>query len=148
MENYTIKHFSDLSAGELYQVLKLRNEIFIVEQNCPYQDLDGKDLYALHLLYYVDDQLAAYTRLLPAGLSYEEVSIGRVVCSEAHRGLGIGRKLMQASVEACYEHFGRSPVRIGAQLYLQQFYWSLGFENDGESYIEDGIPHVQMVKAG
>ncbi|WP_316831898.1 GNAT family N-acetyltransferase [Pedobacter aquatilis] len=143
---YIIKAFSEFSIEELYHVLRLRNEVFIVEQNCPYQDLDDKDQRSLHLLYYVDDQLAAYTRLLPQGISYEDISIGRVLTSAAHRGIGLGKKLMEASIAGCYEKFGPSPIRISAQLYLLKFYQSLGFEKIGEPYDEDGIPHIEMVK--
>lgn len=144
--SYIIKSFYELSVSELYELLRLRNQVFVVEQNCPYQDLDNKDQKSLHLLYYVDNQLAAYTRLLPAGISYDDVSIGRVVNAPTHRGLGIGKKLMQASIEGCYEKFGKADIRISAQLYLLKFYQSLGFEPQGEPYDEDGIPHIEMVK--
>ncbi|WP_129713924.1 GNAT family N-acetyltransferase [Pedobacter sp. SYP-B3415] len=146
IESFVVKTFNELSTSELYQVLQLRNEVFIVEQNCPYPDLDNKDLQSYHLLYYADGQLAAYTRLLPAGLSYHEVSIGRVVTAPLYRAKGLGRRLMEASISACYEKFGRSPIRIGAQLYLLRFYRSLGFEEQGEPYDEDGIPHIEMLK--
>lgn len=144
--DYTIKAFNELTVLELYEVLRLRNEVFIVEQNCPYQDLDNKDQKSYHLLYYVDGQLAAYTRLLPAGISYADVSIGRVVNAAAHRGSGLGKKLMEASIQGCYQKFGISPIRISAQLYLLKFYQSLGFVAQGEPYDEDGIPHIEMVK--
>lgn len=145
-EEYVIKHFSELTTKELYSVLKLRCDVFVVEQQCPYADLDGKDIESYHLMYYVDDNLAAYTRLLPAGLSYTEISIGRVVTSPLYRGLGLGKKLMEASISGIYDKFGQQNIRIGAQLYLLKFYQSLGFKEEGEPYDEDGIPHIEMVK--
>ena len=145
--NYVIKHFNELSTKELYALLRLRNEVFIVEQNCPYLDLDDKDQASYHLLYYADDQLAGHTRLLPGGLSYDDVSIGRVATASSYRGLGLGKKLMEASIEGCYGKFGRSAIRISAQLYLLKFYRSLGFKEEGASYEEDGIPHIEMVKS-
>lgn len=144
--HYTIKHFNELTTHELYALLRLRSEVFVVEQNCPYLDPDNKDQQSHHLLYYVGEQLAAYTRLLPAGLSFDEVSIGRVITSPAYRGTGLGKKLIEASIEGCYKLFGRQPIRIGAQLYLLKFYQSFGFVEQGDVYDEDGIPHVEMVK--
>lgn len=143
---YVVKHFNELTTTELYALLRLRNEVFIIEQNCPYLDLDNKDLDCHHVLYYADDQLAGHTRLLPRGVSYEDVSIGRVATAASHRGFGLGRKLMEVSIEGCYDKFGRSDIRISAQLYLLKFYQSLGFTALGEPYDEDGIPHIEMVK--
>ncbi|RAJ06490.1 ElaA protein [Chitinophaga skermanii] len=144
---YIIKPFSALTTQELYEVLRLRCEVFVVEQNCPYLDMDNKDQASYHLLYYADHQLAAYTRLLPKGISYEDVSIGRVVNAPTHRGIGLGKKLMEASIAGCYEKFGHSPIRISAQLYLLKFYESLGFVAVGDTYLEDNIVHIEMVKA-
>lgn len=144
--NYVIKHFDELTTRELYALLRLRNEVFIIEQNCPYLDLDEKDFACFHVLYYADDQLAGHTRLLPKGISYDDVSIGRVATGTAYRGLGLGRQLMEASINGCYEKFGRSDIRISAQLYLLKFYQSLGFQEVGEPYDEDDIPHIEMVK--
>jgi ElaA protein len=144
--HYVIKHFNELTIHELYALLRLRNEVFIIEQDCPYLDLDGKDQESYHLLYYADGQLAAHTRLLPKGLSYDDVSIGRVVTAATHRGIGLGRKLMDASIRGCYDKFGHTDIRISAQLHLQAFYESLGFVAEGEPYDEDGIPHIEMVK--
>lgn len=144
--NYVIKHFDELTTRELYALLRLRNEVFIIEQNCPYMDLDEKDFACYHVLYYADGQLAGHTRLLPKGISYDDVSIGRVATGTAFRGLGLGRKLMEASINGCYEQFGRSDIRISAQLYLLKFYQSLGFREEGAPYDEDGIPHIEMVK--
>ncbi|OIV41141.1 GNAT family N-acetyltransferase [Flavobacterium johnsoniae] len=144
--SYTIKSFDELTNIELYAMLRLRSEIFVVEQNCPYLDLDNKDQKSFHLLYYVNNEFAGSTRLVPAGLSFKEISIGRVVISNSHRGLGLGKKLMEASIEGCYEKFGNGPIRIGAQYHLSRFYQSLGFVEKGEVYDEDGIPHIEMLR--
>jgi ElaA protein len=140
-------HFNDLTTRQLYDIMALRQEVFIVEQNCPYQDADGKDLQSWHLMLRNDDgQLVAYTRLLPRGVSYPEyASIGRVVNSPIVRGSGIGKVLMQESIAMCGQLFPGEPVKIGAQSYLLGFYSSLGFESTGEEYMEDGIPHTKMI---
>lgn len=143
--SYTIKSFDELTNTELYAMLRLRSEIFVVEQNCPYLDLDNKDQKSFHLLYYVNNEFAGSTRLVPAGLSFKENSIGRVVIANSHRGLGLGKKLMKASIEGCYEKFGKGPIRIGAQYHLSKFYQSLGFVKQGEVYEEDEIPHIEML---
>nr|WP_294783837.1 GNAT family N-acetyltransferase [uncultured Flavobacterium sp.] len=144
--SHTIKSFDELSNQELYNMLHLRCDVFVVEQNCPYLDLDNKDQKSFHLLYYVDNELAGVTRLLPAGLSYNEISIGRVVIARTHRGLGLGVKLMEASIAGCEEKFGEGPIRISAQYHLSKFYQSLGFVEQGEVYDEDGIPHIGMLR--
>jgi ElaA protein len=148
MINYkeVVKHFKDLSAAELYSIMRLRNEVFIVEQNCVYQDADNKDIYCHHVMLYRDDELVAYARLVPAGLSYDEMSIGRVITSKAVRGTGAGRLLMQSAIDHCYKLYGKGSIRIGAQVYAKQFYASLGFVETGEIYDEDGIDHIQMIK--
>jgi ElaA protein len=145
MQIWLCKEFNDLSTEELYSILQLRTEIFVVEQNCVFQDMDGKDEDAYHLMCYEDDRLIAYTRLLPEGISYRECSIGRVVTKKINRGTGIGKELMAISIEYCYRLFGKSPIRIGAQLYLEKFYSSFGFKKESDIYIEDGIPHIEMV---
>ncbi|MEL1253519.1 GNAT family N-acetyltransferase [Flavobacterium sp. DGU38] len=144
--SHSIKSFDELTNHELYDMLRLRSDVFVVEQNCPYLDLDNKDQKSFHLLYYVDSELAGVTRLLPAGLSYNEISIGRVVIARSHRGLGLGRKLMEVSIEACEEKFGKVSIRISAQYHLSKFYQSLGFTEQGEVYDEDGIPHIGMLR--
>ena len=147
MTIWKLKAFNELTPYELYAILRLRSEVFIVEQNCPYLDEDNKDQKGYHLMGWKDDLLAAYTRLLPAGVSYPDMaSIGRVITSPAARGLGIGRELMEVSINKLYELFGHKPIKIGAQLYLQKFYESLGFVQTDEGYLEDGIPHIEMVK--
>ncbi len=131
---------------ELYAVVRLRNEVFVVEQNCVFQDADGKDPDSHHLLIWNEDTLMAYARLLPKGLAYEEMSIGRIVSSPAYRGRGAGKILLTESIQACIELFGYGPIRIGAQLYLKRFYESFGFVQSGELYLEDGIEHIEMTR--
>jgi ElaA protein len=142
------KHFNDLSSTELYQILQLRNEVFIVEQNCPFQDLDDKDFKCFHLIGFDTDsqKIMAYTRIVPASVSYEEASIGRVVTSPQARGGGIGKELMQKSIELLEELFGEVSIKIGAQLYLKKFYESFGFQQVEEIYLEDGIEHILMIR--
>ena len=146
--HYHCLPFRELSLAELYSVMALRQEVFVVEQNCPYLDADGKDLPAHHLLGY--DQrgtLAAYSRLLPMGISYEEYpSFGRVVTAPAVRGQGRGRELMEKTLEWMERLYGRRAIKISAQCYLIPFYRSLGFHTVGEEYLEDDIPHVGMVR--
>ncbi|MEA5138007.1 GNAT family N-acetyltransferase [Arcicella rigui] len=143
-----LKHFRDLTTTELYQILQLRNEVFIVEQNCPFQDLDDKDFYSFHFMGFDTDtqKIVAYTRLLPPGISYSEASIGRVVTSPMARGTGIGKVLMQKSIDTLEEMFASANIRIGAQLYLKNFYESFGFQQDSEVYLEDGIEHILMIR--
>ena len=127
--------------------MQLRNEVFVVEQTCAYQDADNKDQNSWHLMGWQNDKLIAYTRLLPPGIAYaEEPSIGRVVTSPSARGGGIGRKLMEKSIAELYKLFGETSIKIGAQLYLLKFYTSLGFQQTGDVYLEDNIEHVEMVK--
>lgn len=141
-----LKSFQELSNEELYAVLRLRAEVFVVEQNCPYLDLDNKDQKCFHLLLYAGSDLSAYCRLVPAGLSYQEVAIGRVISAPAYRGKGLGKVVMERAISYCEDIFGKVPIRLGAQVYAKGFYASLGFEAEGEEYLEDGIPHVEMVK--
>ncbi|MCA6438848.1 MAG: GNAT family N-acetyltransferase [Sediminibacterium sp.] len=143
--NIYYKPFEALSPYELYDAIKLRNEVFVVEQNCIFQDADGKDLDAFHLFIYQEEKLLAYSRLIAAGLGYKEMSIGRIVSSPAARGMGIGRVLVAESIKACKQLFGEGPIRIGAQYYLLNFYRSFGFKEEGDIYLEDGIEHIEMV---
>ena len=144
MINWICKSFEELTTLELYALLQLRNEVFIVEQNCPYLDVDGKDLKSYHLMAWKEDRLIAYTRLIPPGISYDEASIGRVVNSPSVRGSGIGKELMELSIQKVYELFGRQDIVIGAQLYLKKFYSDLGFIQEGDVYLEDNIEHIHM----
>jgi ElaA protein len=143
--NWIYKPFNELTTNELYSVLQLRSEVFVVEQNCVYQDIDGKDLKSTHLMAWHNDNLVAYTRLVPAGISFEEVSIGRVITSPFYRGLGIGITLLEKSIEQILATYQTNKIRIGAQLYLKKFYEGFGFIAEGDEFLEDGIPHIEMV---
>ncbi len=146
--NYTItcKPFASLSPHELYAIMQLRNEVFVVEQNCVYQDADNKDPYCHHLMIWDGQKLVAYSRLLPKGLAYEQMSIGRVISSPAYRGTGAGKLLITKAMEACHQLFGEGAIRIGAQLYLKKFYESFGFVQTSEIYLEDNIEHIEMIR--
>lgn len=139
--------FADLSPFDLYEIMILRQTVFIVEQNCPYLDADGLDYQAWHLLVYdLNKRLVAYTRLLPLDVPYAGyTSIGRVVNLPTMRGTGLGRFLMQQSIATCNTLFGNVSIKIGAQSYLIRFYESFGFCSTGENYLEDGIPHTKMI---
>ena len=144
---YSYKHFDELTLDELYALMRLRQEVFVVEQNCPYLDADGKDKYGYHVIGKDENgTIHCCTRLLPEGVSYEGYSsIGRVVNSAAVRGSGQGKVLMDYSIQKIKELYPHSPIKIGAQSYLQKFYESLGFVDQGIDYLEDGIPHKVMV---
>lgn len=142
---WTVKKFDDLLPRELYAILRLRNEVFVVEQNCVFQDADNKDFYCHHLMGWQNGELVAYTRLVPAGISYTYASIGRVVNAPSVRGSGAGRELMQQSISILYSLWGKTPIQIGAQLYLERFYKSLGFQPISPVYLEDGIEHIEML---
>lgn len=145
--NWHLKKFEELTPHELYTIMWLRNEVFVVEQNCVYQDADYKDQKSWHLMGLDDDKhLMAYSRILPPGLAYIQPSIGRVVTNPAARKEGAGRELMKTAIEYCSKLFGGQDIKIGAQLYLLKFYSSLGFEKTGEVYLEDGIEHVEMIR--
>lgn len=145
---WKIKTFEELTVAELYAILRLRSEVFIIEQNCAYQDLDNTDQKALHLMGTDEQgQLLAYTRLFAPGIKYTEASIGRVVTSPLARGKGAGRELMERSILELQGHYGKVPIKIGAQQYLQRFYTSLGFEQTSDTYLEDGIPHIEMLRS-
>jgi ElaA protein len=138
--------FDELSVHELYVIMRLRNEVFVVEQNCVFQDADNNDQGCYHLTGWHGDNLVAYSRLVPPGLIYAEMSIGRVVTSPAYRGAGAGRQLVQNAILNCTLIFGKKPIKIGAQLYLKKMYESFDFQQVGEGYMEDGIPHIYMYK--
>jgi ElaA protein len=143
---FSVKSFAELSPFELYAILRLRNEVFVVEQNCVFQDADDKDQGSEHLMYWQGNDLLAYCRLLPPGLAYTEMSIGRVVSAPSARRTGAGKYLIAEAIDQCFKHFGKGTIRIGAQCYLIQFYASFGFKKEGEIYLEDGIEHIEMVK--
>ena len=139
------KHFDELSAHELYTIVQLRNEVFVVEQQCVYQDADNKDQLCWHVMGWDNNRLAAYARLVPAGIAFREASIGRVVTSPGARGKGLGRELMQQAITLIYTKWHEKYIKIGAQLYLKQFYESIGFQQCSEVYLEDGIQHIEML---
>ncbi len=145
---WTTKPFDALTLAELYALLQLRSEVFVVEQTCAFQDIDGHDPAALHLLGHTDaGDLAAYARLFDAGRSYAQVSIGRVVTAPRYRGQGLGQQLLGRALVQCAARFGPQPIKIGAQLYMKAFYESFGFVQQGEGYLEDGIPHLYMLRS-
>ena len=146
MLNWSYKNFNELLPEELYAILQLRNEVFVVEQNCVFQDADDKDQPSLHLMGWREHKLVAYTRIVPPGLSYKEPSIGRVVTSAQERGKGTGHELMMVSINKVHELYGVGNIKIGAQLYLKKFYESHGFMQTGDVYLEDGIDHIEMTK--
>lgn len=142
----TVKTYQELTKEELYCLLQLRSEVFVVEQNCVYQDIDGKDQKARHVLGFKDDVLIAYTRLFKPGDYFEWASIGRVVVAKNQRQHKFGYQIMDASILAIKDHFNETTIKISAQCYLKKFYNNLGFYQVGEEYLEDGIPHVAMIK--
>ena len=144
--NTVVKTYKELTRAELYTLLRLRSEVFVVEQDCVYQDIDDKDQKALHILGWEGDQLAAYTRCFGPGDYFEYPAIGRVVVRETFRGKGLAKQIMQASITAVEERYGELPIKLSAQTYLLQFYRDLGFETVGEEYLEDGIPHMAMIR--
>lgn len=139
------KTFDELTPHELYAILQLRNEVFVVEQQCIFQDADGRDPFCFHIMGLEGDTLVAYTRLVPPGIAWAEPAIGRVATAPKARNRGLGRQVMEYSVDQCHTLFGPLPIRIGAQCYLEKFYTSLGFRPDGEIYLEDGIQHIEMI---
>ena len=141
------KTFDALTTQELYNILQLRSEVFVVEQDCVYQDIDGKDQKALHIFGLKNDKIVAYTRIFNAGVYFKEASIGRVVVAQQERKFKYGYDIMKASINAIKTHYNDTIIRISAQVYLKQFYNNLGFIEDGEDYLEDGIPHINMLKS-
>ncbi|WP_026932914.1 GNAT family N-acetyltransferase [Christiangramia echinicola] len=145
--NIEVKKFSELTLTELYDILQLRSEVFVVEQDCVYQDIDGKDAEALHIIGFKNDNVIAYTRCFKPGYYFEEAAIGRVVVKDSERKYGYGHEIMNASDKAIKDHFNTSNIKLSAQQYLIKFYESHGYRTAGEGYLEDGIPHIAMIKA-
>ena len=141
---YEVKSFQELNTTELYKILQLRSEVFVVEQDCVYQDIDFKDQKALHVIGYKNSKIVAYTRLFNAGDYFKNASIGRVVVDENERKFGYGHELMLVSIKAVEEHYNTRDITISAQKYLTKFYESHQFKQVGEEYLEDGIPHIRM----
>ena len=139
------KKFSELDTEDLYQILRLRSEVFVVEQDCVYQDIDNKDQNAIHLYYNENDKIVAYTRIFKAGDYYENPCIGRVVVSKKNRGNDLGKKIMIDSMEYIKQNIKGEKIELSAQKYLDKFYKDLGFYKIGEDYLEDGIPHQRMI---
>lgn len=142
---FKLKRFNELTAEELYKILKSRNEVFVVEQNCIYQDCDNKDYEAYHLFCEEDGEVIAYLRILNKRVSYDEVSIGRVLVKEGYRGTGLSRDMMIKALNFIEEDLKEVEVRISAQVYIKKFYENVGFKIVSEEYLEDDIPHVQML---
>jgi ElaA protein len=148
MLQWQLKTFHSLTPEEFYAIMRLRQEVFIVEQNCAYLDADGKDIHCHHLSGFNNEgELVAYSRIVPPGISYDEPSIGRVITSLKERRGGYGKELMEKAIEETIRLYGNTAIRIGAQQYLKRFYGSFGFVQQGEPYMEDGIPHIIMLKA-
>lgn len=146
MLNIIIKPFNELSTQELYAILQLRSAVFVVEQDCVYQDIDGKDQKAIHILGLKNDKIVAYTRIFKPGDYLEYASIGRVVVAKNERQHKYGYDMMNASIEAIEKEYQENTIQISAQAYLKSFYSNLGFKQIGEAYLEDNIPHIAMVK--
>ena len=141
-----VKKFSELSIEELYQILRLRSEVFVVEQDCVYQDLDNKDQISVHIFIKDKNEIVAYTRIFKSGDYYKNPSIGRVVVSKKNRGKELGKKIMISSIDYIQENLKSDKIELSAQKYLDKFYKDLGFYKIGEDYLEDGIPHQRMIK--
>ena len=146
--NYSFKFFEDLSLIELYKILQFRQVVFVLEQNCPYVDADDKDQLSYHLMgKNEENHLVAYTRIIAKGISYEDYcSIGRVITSMACRGTGEGYRLMEISIQKCNELWPGTSIKISAQAHLLKFYGRLGFQPLGETYLEDNIIHIAMIR--
>ena len=144
--NVVIKKFNDLSTIELYEILQLRSEVFVVEQDCVYQDIDGNDQKALHIIGTVENKIIAYTRCFGPGDYFKEASIGRVVVKESQRKFKRGNQIMNSSIKAINNHYKTKIIKISAQCYLNKFYTNLQFKPIGEKYLEDGIPHIAMLR--
>lgn len=143
---WSCKPFTALTPDELYAILRLRIEVFIVEQQCIFQDADNNDQQAMHLMCWENNQLAAYARLFAPGIMYPESSIGRILTNSQFRNKRYGKQLLTESIQQIYRLYGAGPIQIGAQLYLKKFYESFGFRQSGDVYDEDGIDHIHMIK--
>jgi ElaA protein len=146
MIQWQLKKYDELTVPELYEIMRLRQEVFVVEQNCVFIDADGKDKYCHHLSGFLNGNLVSYARIVPPGISYAEASLGRIVTSPELRGQGYGRLLMDEALQATRQIFGSNSIKIEAQLYLKAFYESYGFIGRGEPYVLDGILHIEMIR--
>ena len=146
---WIVKKYNELTLDEFHDILQLRINVFVVEQNCPYEELDSKDKKALHVFAFAEDEpdtIIGYTRIFKPGDYYKEAAFGRVVVHPDYRKQKLGHKLIEKTIEAIETYFKTSTIKIGAQTYLKNFYESFGFKQVGEEYIEDGIPHIFMIK--
>ena len=146
MITISIKSFNKITSNELYELLALRSEVFVVEQDCVYQDIDGKDQKALHVIGKKDEKIVAYTRLFNKRDYFSTTSIGRVVVKKSERKYGYGHDIIKASIQAIKDHYNETTIAISAQVYLKKFYEQHSFEKKGEEYLEDGIPHIKMIR--
>ncbi|MZI92362.1 GNAT family N-acetyltransferase [Vibrio sp. CAIM 722] len=147
--NWQCVSFDELSTRQLYEIIKLRVDVFVVEQNCPYEELDNKDHQSgvKHLLGYLNDELVAYSRLLPAGISLQHLSIGRVITKQSARGSGLGNQLLEQAINHCNQYWPNQIIEIEAQAHLQKYYEHHGFVKHSEPFMLDGIPHIEMQRA-
>ncbi|WP_394974443.1 GNAT family N-acetyltransferase [uncultured Croceitalea sp.] len=141
-----VKTYQELTREDLYELLRLRTEVFVVEQDCVYQDIDNKDQKAIHVIGTKENQIVAYTRVFKSGDYFDNPSIGRVVVDKSNRKHGYGKDIMLASIEAIENLFGKNNIELSAQVYLKNFYNDLNFKEKGEEYLEDGIPHIRMIR--
>jgi ElaA protein len=144
--SWHLSSFDALTPQQIYAILAARNAVFVVEQTCPYQDMDGLDAGAMHLTAWHGTEVAAYLRIIDPGIKFAERSIGRVLTTSAFRGTGLGRELLKRALEYVDQTFPKESVRLGAQAHLQSFYAFFGFEKASDLYMEDGIPHVEMLR--
>lgn len=142
---WQLKKFEELNINEIYEILSTRSEVFVVEQKCPYQDIDFKDKNSYHLFAQEEGKIVAYLRILEKGISYEEISIGRVLITKDYRGKGISREMMLKAIDFIENNLNENKIKISAQAYLTNFYKSVGFIEVSEVYLEDDIPHIDMV---
>jgi len=143
--NWILKKFEELSIKEIYKILQMRNEVFVFEQECPYQDCDGKDEESYHLFLEYNGQILSYLRIIPKGISYDEISIGRVLVCKERRKKGLAREMMVIAIDFIKTKLNEKSIRISAQQYLVDFYKQLGFKEVSDIYLEDGIEHVEML---
>ena len=141
---WEVKEWAELSTNEVENIFSLRSEVFVVEQDCVYQDIDGKDQKAKHVLGKKDNEIVAYARIFKPGEYFKEASFGRAVVKKTERGKGVGKDLVKMCIGVCEKNFDKQEIKISAQAYLEKFYIDLGFERRGEGYIEDGIQHCAM----